>query len=68
MGQKTIDPLERPGGWNLIVKMPVPIFGPARAEPIMFRPGDRVKFLQIDEAEFTRLKQATAGGAMPLSP
>jgi allophanate hydrolase subunit 1 len=34
----------------------------------MFRPGDRVKFFQIDEAEFTRLKQATEGGAMPLSP
>ncbi|MBT5482397.1 MAG: hypothetical protein HOK46_06410, partial [Alphaproteobacteria bacterium] len=36
--------------------------------PIMFRPGDGVKFFQIDEAEFTRLKQATEGGAMPLSP
>ena len=68
MGQTTIYPLDSPGGWNLIGKMPVPLFDPARAEPIMFRPGDRVKFFQIDEAEFTRLKQATEGGAMPLSP
>jgi KipI family sensor histidine kinase inhibitor len=68
MGQTTIYPLDSPGGWNLIGKMPVPLFDPARAEPIMFRPGDRVKFFQIDDAEFTRLKQATSGGAMPLSP
>lgn len=68
MGQTTIYPLDSPGGWNLIGKMPVPLFDPDRPEPIMFQPGDAVVFFAIDDAKFEHYRNASRGGNMPLSP
>jgi KipI family sensor histidine kinase inhibitor len=51
-GQTGIYPMETPGGWHLIGRTPVRPFDPARLEPVLFRPGDRVTFRAISPDEF----------------
>ena len=54
-GQTGIYPIETPGGWHLLGRTPVKPFDATRAEPSLCRPGDRVRFVAIDRAEFDRL-------------
>lgn len=51
-GQTGIYPSASPGGWNIIGRTPVAPYDPARSEPFLFRPGDRVRFFAISVAEF----------------
>jgi inhibitor of KinA len=53
-GQTGIYPMETPGGWHLIGRTPVRPFDEARSEPVLFRPGDRVRFHAITLAEYER--------------
>jgi len=53
-GQTGIYPMVTPGGWHLIGQTRVRPFDPARAEPVLFRPGDRVRFIPINRDEFDR--------------
>lgn len=53
-GQTGIYPSETPGGWHLIGRTRVKPYDASRAEPFLFRPGDRVRFHAIDRAEFER--------------
>lgn len=53
-GQTGIYPMETPGGWHLIGRTRVKPYDDTRAEPILFAPGDRVRFRSIDRAEFER--------------
>lgn len=53
-GQTGIYPTETPGGWHVIGRTPVKPYDPARAQPFLFQPGDRVRFYPIDRAEFDR--------------
>lgn len=54
-GQTGIYPAETPGGWHLIGRTHVKPYDPSRAEPFLFRPGDRVRFHSINRAEFERI-------------
>jgi KipI family sensor histidine kinase inhibitor len=54
-GQTGIYPRELPGGWQLIGRTPLTLFDPARAEPALLRPGQRVRFRAIDAAQFAAL-------------
>jgi inhibitor of KinA len=57
-GQTGIYPSITPGGWNVIGRTPVKPYDPDRAEPFLFRPGDRVRFHPIGEDEFqARVRQ-----------
>lgn len=53
-GQTVIYPIETPGGWHLIGRTRVKPYDDSRAEPFLFRPGDRVRFHAIDRIEFER--------------
>ena len=53
-GQTCIYPTETPGGWHLIGRTRVKPYEASRAEPFLFRAGDRVKFLEIDSNAFER--------------
>ena len=53
-GQTGIYPMETPGGWHLIGRTPVKPFDERRAEPVLFRPGDRVRFTPIGREDFDR--------------
>ena len=51
-GQTGIYPAATPGGWHLVGRCPTRPYDPLRAEPFLFRPGDRVRFQRISEAEY----------------
>jgi KipI family sensor histidine kinase inhibitor len=51
-GQTGIYPMETPGGWHLIGRTPMKPYDPSRAQPFLFRAGDRVRFYAIDSAAF----------------
>ena len=53
-GQTGIYPMETPGGWHLIGRTPVRPFDESRPEPVLFRPGDRVRFHTMTAAEYDR--------------
>jgi inhibitor of KinA len=53
-GQTGIYPVDTPGGWHLLGRTTVRPFDEARAEPSLFRPGDRVVFRSISREEFDR--------------
>ncbi|MGG2396388.1 allophanate hydrolase subunit 1 [Pseudomonas sp. SH1-B] len=48
-------PVVSPGGWNLIGRTPTRLFGRDIDGYSLLQPGDRVRFVAIDRAEFIRL-------------
>jgi inhibitor of KinA len=53
--QTGIYPAPTPGGWNIIGRTPIKPYDPARAEPFLFKPGDRVRFHRVSADEFDRV-------------
>jgi KipI family sensor histidine kinase inhibitor len=53
--QTGIYPAESPGGWQLIGRTPLKLFDPARSNPILYRAGDRIRFISISEDEYNHL-------------
>lgn len=53
-GQTGIYPAETPGGWHILGRTWVKPYDPSRAEPFLFRPGDRVTFHAVSRDEFER--------------
>lgn len=51
--QTGVYPLESPGGWNLIGRTALRLFDPARAQPSLFRAGDRVRFVELPAGQFS---------------
>ena len=54
--------VESPGGFWLLGRTPVRLYDPDAAEPILLRPGDRVRFHQIDRREFDEVAARVAAG------
>ena len=50
--QTGIYPMESPGGWQIIGRTPVKVFNKEDCYPVLFQPGDEVKFYTITEHEF----------------
>jgi KipI family sensor histidine kinase inhibitor len=53
--QTGIYSLDTPGGWQIIGRTPRRLFDATIPEPCLLRPGDRITFRAIDEAEYLRL-------------
>ena len=52
-GEQTgIYPLDSPGGWQIIGRTPVRLFARDKTQPVLFSPGDIVKFYPISQDEF----------------
>ena len=54
-GQTGIYPVETPGGWHILGRTPIRPFDPERTPPVLFAPGDHVRFHSIDRGEFDRM-------------
>jgi inhibitor of KinA len=54
-GQTGIYPMETPGGWHILGRTAIRPFDETRTEPVLFRPGDRVRFHAIPAAEYEGL-------------
>lgn len=52
-----IYPIDSPGGWRLIGRTPRLLFDPYRKSPFLIRAGDYIKFKQIDEKNFKKIKK-----------
>lgn len=53
-GMSGIYPADLPGGWRVIGRTPISLFDPARTRPAYLEPGDRVRFMAIDQSEAGR--------------
>jgi biotin-dependent carboxylase-like uncharacterized protein len=49
--QTGVYPVSSPGGWQLIGRTSVPLFDPWREQPSLIAPGDRVRFVAVQELE-----------------
>jgi inhibitor of KinA len=54
--------VESPGGFWLLGRTPLRLYDPAAAEPILLKPGDRVRFRRVDRAEFDDIAGRVAAG------
>jgi KipI family sensor histidine kinase inhibitor len=48
-GQTGIYPLDSPGGWRIIGRTSLKLFDPISEQPTLLNPGDRVRFIPVDE-------------------
>lgn len=60
--QTGIYPLDSPGGWQLMGMTPVKTYDPSRENPILLEAGDYIRFVPVDEAEYTRIKDLVEQG------
>jgi KipI family sensor histidine kinase inhibitor len=60
--QCSIYPVESPGGFWVLGRTPLRLYDPDSADPILLRPGDRVRFRVVDRAEFDAIAEAEAAG------
>jgi inhibitor of KinA len=52
--------VESPGGYWILGRTPLALYDPGAADPILLRPGDRVRFRPIDRSEFDAIAAAVA--------
>lgn len=62
--QAAVASVEAPSGWHMLGRTPLRTFDPRRPDPFLFRPGDRVRFRPISEAEFGRLSALAEAGTI----
>jgi inhibitor of KinA len=58
--QTGIYPFRSPGGWQIIGKTPFKLFDKEKVNPVLFKPGDNVKFHSITKDEFEDIKGRNA--------
>ena len=61
-GLSVIYPWESPGGWHLLARCPVPLFGARREAPALLAAGDHVRFEPVSLQDCLRLDTAIAAG------
>lgn len=66
--QASINSVPGPSGWRFIGRTPLRAFDPRRAEPFLFRAGDRIRFVPITEAEALELDARIAAGEAVAAP
>jgi len=54
--------VESPGGFWLLGRTPVRLYDPDAAEPILLKPGDRVRFRRVERREFDDVAARIAAG------
>lgn len=57
--------VESPGGYWILGRTPLRLYDPDAAEPILLRPGDRVRFRPISRADYEIIEQGTGTRAQP---
>lgn len=58
--QTGIYPFKSPGGWQIIGRTPLKLFDKQKLNPVLFKPGDNVKFHAITKDEFEDIKSRIA--------
>lgn len=55
-------PIESPGGWQIIGRMPIKLFDPDRENPILLSAGMYVRFFSINHEEYNSIKAQVEQG------
>ncbi|HRP77652.1 MAG TPA: 5-oxoprolinase subunit PxpB [Aquamicrobium sp.] len=66
--QGNINSVAGPSGWRFVGWTPVRTFDPGRAEPFLFRAGDRLRFRPIGADEAAALSARAEAGELLISP
>ena len=64
--QAGIYPMDSPGGWRILGRLPFTIFNQTNESPALFSPNDRITFEPISESHFGELAQKADKGALNL--
>lgn len=64
--QAGIYPMDSPGGWRVLGRLPFPIFDQRHPSPALFSPNDRIAFIPVSESQFKGLKRAADEGELSL--
>ncbi len=57
-GQQTgVYPSSTPGGWQLIGRTPFKPYDAGKADPFLFKPGDRIRFYPVTPAEYETMSR-----------
>lgn len=56
-------PSDSPGGWQIIGRTPLKLFSPEKEPPVFVNSGDYIRYVQIDEDEFKKIKQQVENGS-----
>jgi KipI family sensor histidine kinase inhibitor len=54
--------VESPGGFWVLGRTPVRLYDPEAVEPVLLRPGDRVRFVEVDRGEYEHIAAEVAAG------
>lgn len=60
--QTGVYPIDSPGGWQIIGRTPLALYDPERAEPILLKAGELIKFIPIDQETFDLLSSEASKG------
>lgn len=66
--QGNINSVSGPSGWRFVGWTPLRSFDPARAEPFLFRAGDRIRFRPVTDAEAMQLSARAEAGEQIVTP
>jgi KipI family sensor histidine kinase inhibitor len=64
--QACIVPTTVPSAWYILGQTPLRPFDLTRPDPFLFRPGDRIRFRRVGQAEFDRLSRLGFDALLPL--
>ncbi|SEN89692.1 sensor histidine kinase inhibitor, KipI family [Amphibacillus marinus] len=56
--QTGIYPVESPGGWRIIGRTPIELFSMEREQPMLYEPGDYMRFIPIDKNQYHTISRA----------
>lgn len=59
--------VESPGGFWVLGRTPVKLYDPQASEPVLLRPGDYVRFVEIDRSAYDRIAAEVAAGTYRVS-
>ena len=63
-GQAAVSSVEVPSGWHMLGRTPLRTFDLRRSDPFLLKPGDRIRFRPVSEAEYHRLSAEAERGAI----
>ena len=64
--QAGIYPMDSPGGWRVLGRLPFAIFEPTRPSPVLFSPHDQITFVSVSTSYFNELLESTRHGELRL--
>lgn len=64
--QAGIYPMDSPGGWRILGRLPFSIFDHSCSSPTLFSPNDRITFQPTSEPHFSELARAADNGELAL--